>query len=68
MRYRLFFGSFDIKAKNREEAITQYYSDGVEPPISKILLIDKAGFVIENKKHNPRKKKRAVMDYDQGIE
>ena len=68
MKYRLFFESLDIKAKNREEAITKYYSDGVEPPISKILLIDKDDFVIKNKKHNPRKKKRAVLDYDQGIE
>lgn len=66
MKYRLFFHSLDIKARNREEAITKYFLDGIEPPIAKILLIDKAGNVI--KKNIYHRKQREPLDYEQGIE
>ena len=59
MKYRLFFRSMDVKARNKEEAITKYLLDGIEPPIAKILSIDKDGLVV---------KKREPLDYDQGIE
>lgn len=58
MKYRLFFESLDIKARNREEAISKYFLDGIEPPIAQILSIDRDGYVI---------KKRKPIDDDQGI-
>lgn len=50
MRYRLHFEPMDYEGKDSDEIIKKYFSDGVEPPISKILLIDEDGFVIESKK------------------
>ena len=50
MKYRVFFEPLDLEAKNSHNAMEKYYFDKIEPPISKILLIDKDGFVIESKR------------------
>ena len=49
MKYRLHFEPMDFEAKDVQDAIKQFFLD-VKPPISKILPIDKDGFVIEGKR------------------
>ena len=54
VKYRLYFEPMDYEAKDRDQVIEKYFSDGVEPPISKILLIDEDGFVIRQTSLNSK--------------